>query len=266
MCFFGGTKVLFWDTKCFFLGNKTMFLTFSEVKGGLINCKIVIDNLEGQNRQGWGGGGFNGRRPNRSSKSSSNKAAESSNRNTNSSTKQQEKQQKQQKQHKHFGRSKSARVVFTGWRPNSSESGTQWKVSVRMQMLEHNLDGDMMDPDAFLHVHDVCFDRHSPGNKTFLRHLHIAHGRGLLWRRRFHVTCLTQVVNMHIRTLTRTDRQNLVVAVPPEALASTFQPMQSSAPQILCSGPYTCRKTCRLWPDENRPQRSRRKLRNSSKK
>ena len=130
----------------------------------------------------------------------------------------------------------------------NSESGTQWKVSVRMQMLEHNLDGDMMDPDAFLHVHDVCFDRHSPGNKTFLRHLHIAHGRGLLWRRRFHVTCLTQVVNMHIGTLTRTDRQNLVVAVPPEALASTFQPMQSSAPQILCSGPYTCRKTCRLWP------------------
>ena len=36
----------------FFSGYKKLFLTFSEVKKGLINCFIVLDILEGQKRQG----------------------------------------------------------------------------------------------------------------------------------------------------------------------------------------------------------------------
>ena len=50
-CFFGHQS-LFGDTK-------KRFLTFSEVNGGLINCEIVLDILEGQKRHGWF---FNGRR------------------------------------------------------------------------------------------------------------------------------------------------------------------------------------------------------------
>ena len=46
--FFGIQK-----TKVFF-GKQKMLLTFSEVKWGLIKCKIVLDILEGQKRQGWG--------------------------------------------------------------------------------------------------------------------------------------------------------------------------------------------------------------------
>ena len=45
------TKVFFWDTKCF-SGYKKWFLTFGG-QWGLINCKFVLDILEGQKRQGW---------------------------------------------------------------------------------------------------------------------------------------------------------------------------------------------------------------------
>ena len=49
---FGGPKSLYMGHRRFVWDTSSLFMTFSEVKGGLINCKIVVDILEGQKRQG----------------------------------------------------------------------------------------------------------------------------------------------------------------------------------------------------------------------
>ena len=51
--FFVSRYVIFLGYKMFF-GTQKLFWTFSEVKKGLIKCKIVLDILDGQKRQGWG--------------------------------------------------------------------------------------------------------------------------------------------------------------------------------------------------------------------
>ena len=51
--FLGGTKVFFWDTKCFFRETKIVVDILGGQRGP-INCLIVLEILEGQKRQGWG--------------------------------------------------------------------------------------------------------------------------------------------------------------------------------------------------------------------
>ena len=112
--FCGDTKVFFRDTKncvCFFGGQR-------------VDCKIVLDILEGQKRQGW----VNSRRPRSSSKSSgkSNNTSSSNkqSKNTNKKHKRQKPHTQQQvvrtaarttgKAVQHtFRRSKAARVGFS---------------------------------------------------------------------------------------------------------------------------------------------------------
>ena len=105
-------------------------LTFGEVNGKLINCKIVFDILEGQKRQRWG---FDGWRPNSSNtirakaeKTSSNcTTSTSSSKSSGSSKLQQEhKQQLKQQQATETG---AAQTVQTTTQRGVGPEGRRWR-------------------------------------------------------------------------------------------------------------------------------------------
>ena len=62
------------------------------------------------------------------------------------------------------------------------------------------------------------------------KHLHIAHGRELLWRPSFHVEYLPPNVNMHVyRVGGNSNRHNLVVSTPSPTLAPNSESLQLRA-------------------------------------
>ena len=109
-CVFMVYKILFfWDTKdqSDFFGHKKSFSGYKKIvldifrgQRGLINCKIVLDILEGQKRQGWGSTVGDPKSSRKSSRKQQHKQQKKQHKESEAAHKTEKKQKEQQKQQK----------------------------------------------------------------------------------------------------------------------------------------------------------------------